>query len=314
MGNQDIAEEIKTKIDICKENIKTGKVAENEKIILEIEKLIEQYKPENNTQKVIINNRISEVNSLKNYGQNGEKKMKKRNTFYGNVDKIDFADCEKWIKENEDNLQSKVNDIKTFSDKFPFKDNSINGLSIKEYVIGTLQNTFCWYLENATPGDMGIGSSLDYYIYWSWDHKSYCIRDGVHKKLVDLNEAEKVFYVLKINLEKMLKLVNTDKINVIEEQRLDIVLPKAHVLQKILFLYFPDKFFGYYSKDYVSKIAAMVGLNINADVYQTNHTISQKVVEKIANPKLSAIDKNVGFGLYLYNEWNDYIRKSVGRT
>ena len=63
MGNQDIAEEIKTKIDICKENIKAGKVAENENIILDIEKLIEQYKPENNTQKLIINNRISEVNT-----------------------------------------------------------------------------------------------------------------------------------------------------------------------------------------------------------------------------------------------------------
>lgn len=56
MGNQEIAEEIKTKIDICKEKIKAGKVGENEKIILDIEKLIEQYKPENNTQKLIINN------------------------------------------------------------------------------------------------------------------------------------------------------------------------------------------------------------------------------------------------------------------
>ncbi len=63
MENQEIAAEIKTKIDICKENIKAGKVAENENIILDIEKLIEQYKPENNTQKLIINNRISEVNT-----------------------------------------------------------------------------------------------------------------------------------------------------------------------------------------------------------------------------------------------------------
>jgi hypothetical protein len=44
-------------------------------MISDIEKLIEQYKPENDIQKRIINNRISEVNYLKD----ASKKTKEKN-------------------------------------------------------------------------------------------------------------------------------------------------------------------------------------------------------------------------------------------
>ena len=63
MGNKEIIEEINKKIEICKEKINSKNI---NKIISDIEKLIEQYKPENDIQKRIINNRNSEVNNLKN--------------------------------------------------------------------------------------------------------------------------------------------------------------------------------------------------------------------------------------------------------
>jgi len=63
MGNKEIIEEINKKIEICKEKINSKST---KKIISDIEKLIEQYKPENDIQIRIINNRISEVNNLKN--------------------------------------------------------------------------------------------------------------------------------------------------------------------------------------------------------------------------------------------------------
>jgi hypothetical protein len=63
MVNKEIIEEINKKIEICKEKINSKNT---NKIISDIEKLIEQYKPENDIQKRIINNRISEVNDLKN--------------------------------------------------------------------------------------------------------------------------------------------------------------------------------------------------------------------------------------------------------
>jgi MinD-like ATPase involved in chromosome partitioning or flagellar assembly len=73
MGNKEIIEEINKKIEICKEKINSKST---NKIISAIEKLIEQYKPENDIQRRIINNRISEVNVLKN----ASKKTKEKNT------------------------------------------------------------------------------------------------------------------------------------------------------------------------------------------------------------------------------------------
>ncbi|PKO01663.1 MAG: hypothetical protein CVU43_11805 [Chloroflexi bacterium HGW-Chloroflexi-5] len=313
MENQDIAAEIKTKIDICKENIKAGKVAENEKIILDIEKLIEQYKPENNTQKLIINNRISEVNSLKNYSQIGDKEKKeKRNTFYGKVETIDLVDCEKWIKENKDDWQRELASINNFVKKFPFENNSIKISDIKKYTIGTGRGSFCLEVENETPGEMGQRSSLAYHIYWSLEDNSFAIRDGVIKKVVSLKEAESIYIDLKDNLDKMLVLADTNRIHLIEETRRNLQLPISNVLQKILFLYFPDKFMGYYSKAYVYKIAAMMGISNTSDVFQTNHEIAEKVIKKIRDAELSERDKTVGFTIYLWRKWDDYLKKSVG--
>ena len=73
MGNKEIIEEINKKIGLCKEKINSKST---NKIISDIEKLIEKYKPENDIQRRIINNRISEVNGLKNAG----KKTKEKNT------------------------------------------------------------------------------------------------------------------------------------------------------------------------------------------------------------------------------------------
>jgi hypothetical protein len=76
MGNKEIIEEINKKIEICKEKINSKST---NKIISGIEKLIEQYKPENDIQKRIINNRISEVNDLKNASKKTKEKNQKTN-------------------------------------------------------------------------------------------------------------------------------------------------------------------------------------------------------------------------------------------
>ena len=76
MGNKEIIEEINKKIEICKEKINSKN---SNKIISDIEKLIEQYKPENDIQKRIINNRSLEVNDLKNTSKKTEEKNQKTN-------------------------------------------------------------------------------------------------------------------------------------------------------------------------------------------------------------------------------------------
>jgi len=75
MENKKIIEEINKKIEICKEKI-NSKSTKN--FISNIEKLIEQYKPENDIQKRIINNRISEVNDLKNASKKLKRKIRKQ--------------------------------------------------------------------------------------------------------------------------------------------------------------------------------------------------------------------------------------------
>jgi hypothetical protein len=68
---------------------------------------------------------------------------------------------------------------------------------------------------------------------------------------------------------------------------------------------------GYYSKEYVYKIAAMMGINNKLDIFQTNNEIAEKVIKKIRNPKLSERDKTVGFTIYLWRKWDDYLKKLV---
>ena len=155
-------------------------------------------------------------------------------------------------------------------------------------------------VENGAPGNMGRRSSLAYHIYWSSEDNSFAVRDGVSKKVVSLKEAESIYIDLKENLDNMLVLADTNRIHLIEEARENLQLPISNVLQKILFLYFPDKFMGYYSKAYVYKIAAMMGINNKLDIFQTNNEIAEKVIEKIRNPELSEREKTVGFTIYLW--------------
>jgi hypothetical protein len=79
MNNLEILKEIEKKIKSCKEKNNAKNCEKTNAIISDIENLIKQYKPENDIQKRIIHNRISEVNNLKNAHQiNKPKKSKIR--------------------------------------------------------------------------------------------------------------------------------------------------------------------------------------------------------------------------------------------
>ncbi|GEM_PF-3145842 len=308
----DILGEINKRIDYCKNNLEQKKPEEIEKVLVEIEVFIDQYQVEDDIDQRIKNNRRSDVNGLRKIMQK-TKSVERKNAYIGQVEMIDFDKCSKWIIKNKKELKNRIESIDLFKDKFPFKENMLRGLDIKKYVIGTGLETFCWYLENGTPGAMGQRSSLDYYLYWSAEDDSYAIRNGVHKGVVSEGEAGRVFDSLKKNIEAMLQLVGENSIHLIDDRRQGKELPKANILQKILFLYYPDMFIGYYSSAYIEKIAAMIGLNIAADVYRSNAIIADRVKEKIIIPKLTPMEKTVGFTIYLWDEWDDYIYQAVGK-
>lgn len=307
MQNIEILREIDKMIKLCEANVKSAK--DTEAIISEMENLLGQYKPENDDQERFKKNRHLEIERLKKFSQKSDKE--KKNNYYGKVDMIDLVDCDKWIKENKDDWQSEMDDINNFVKKYPFENNSIKIPDIYNYTIGTGRSSFCLDVETGTPGEIGQKSSLAYYIYWSTKDNAFVMKDGRNKKVISLKEAESIYIDLKNNLDNMLVLADTNRIHLIEETRKNLQLPISNVLQKILFLYFPDKFMGYYSEPYIYKIAAMLGISNTLDVFQTNHEIANKVIEKINNPELSKRDKSVGFTIYLWRKWDDYLKKSV---
>ena len=312
MENKEILKEIEKKIAICKDKIKARDTEEIKTIISNIEKLIEKYESRNDTEKRIIKNRISELEVLKAGIQiSDKKKQKNQNPFYDKVAMIDLVDCEKWIKENKDDWQREMARINNFVKKFPFENSSIKISDIKSYAIGTGKGSFCLEVEIGTPGNIGQRSSLAYHIYWSTEDNAFAVKDGVHRKVISLKEAECVYFDLKENLDYMLVLADTNRIHLIEETRKNLQLPISNVLQKILFIYFPDKFMGYYSRAYIYKIAAMLGIGNTLDVFQTNHEIAEKVIQKINNSELSEGDKTVGFTIYLWRKWDNYLKKVV---
>lgn len=313
MENKEILKEIEKKIAICKENINAKNSEEAKIIILDIEKLIGQYSPESDIEKRIIKNRISELEGLKATGiiDHDKKKQRNQNAFYGKVPMIDLIDCEKWIKDNKDDWQKEMDRIDNFVKKFPFENNSIQIPNLRSYAIGTGRGSFCLEVEIGTPGNIGQKSSLAYHIYWSTEENAFIVRDGVHGRMTSLKGAESIYSDLKENLDNILKLAYTNEINLIEKTRQNLKLPISNVLQKILFIYFPEKFMGYYSKAYIYKIAAMLGIGKTLDVFQTNHEIAQKVKQEIKNPLFSEKDKTVGFTIYLWRKWDNYLKKVV---
>jgi hypothetical protein len=77
MNNLEILKEIEKEIKISKEKNNAKDCEKTKAIISDIENLIKQYKPENDIQKRIIQNRISEVNNLK-IGHQANKTRKRK--------------------------------------------------------------------------------------------------------------------------------------------------------------------------------------------------------------------------------------------
>jgi hypothetical protein len=310
MDNKEVLNRIDEQITICQNKIKNNSATDADAV--NIYNLISQYIAGNDLERRIKKNRLAELEVLKaTIRKPNSSRQRQRNIFYGKVEMIDLAECDRWIRHNKKDWQSQIDSISKFVSKFPFENNSIIMSDIYDYVIGTGKGSFCLDVESNTPGNMGQKSSLAYYLYWSFEDNSFAIRDGVNKKVVPLVEAEAIYADLKNNLDKILVLADTKRVHLIEEWRSNRQLPISNVLQKILSLYFPDKFIGYYSKRYIYKISAMLGINNASDVFQANNAVADRVINGINNSELSQKDKTVGFTIYLWRKWDEYLKKAV---
>lgn len=314
--NTKIVTDFDKKQEYLEKNISNLKKTDIEKALSDLRDTIAEYKPEDNDkiEQNIKQNRVDWIVATEKMLKRKESEAdagRKVNGYFGETKLIQMTDCVAWIMKNTSEIQAQIDRRKAFVGKFPYESGNID-LDIEGYSIGAGGTPFCWYLENNTPGAMGQKSSLDYYLYWSDKDKSYAKRNGLAKECLDEKAALRLFESIKSNLEKMFLLVEEDRIEDIETERAGLELPKANILQKILFMYFPDKFFGYYAQDYVEKIAAMLNISSGGDVFFINNLITSNVLNALSKTGNSAEHNSMGFTVYLWHVWNDYIRKSVG--
>lgn len=315
-SNIDIIVEIDRKIADIKSRVCGFSSNQKQKCLEDLEKLIELYQEEDEIDTRIKENRRNDLEQLRNicFGKPGGLKVReKQNRYTGIVKSINPEEYKKWIINNKIEINNNKDDIIRFTKKYPFVDGEIRNLSIDEYVMGKGAKSFCWHLENETPGNMGQRYAQFYHLFWSDEDKSYKAGFGEKSKVVTEETAKVIFGEIKSNIERVLMFVKEDNIEKIETFRVGLPLPVSNVLMKILFLYFPDKFFGYYSSEYIYKIAAILNINSSVDVFLTNNAIASKVKESMLDIDITDTDKTVGFTIYLWSsEWDDYLKKTVG--
>jgi hypothetical protein len=125
----------------------------------------------------------------------------------------------------------------SFISKFPL--NQIRNLTIDEYVLGTDENSFCFWLEfKKILFGIGGGNASKFGLYKSKEGK-YFTNSGKNKKELTGKELSDHFQLVKDGIIKALQCVQEDKI----EDIINLDVPIWNmVLQKILAIYYPEKF------------------------------------------------------------------------
>lgn len=129
------------------------------------------------------------------------------------------------------------NDRLSFISKFPI--DTIKDLSIDKYVQGTDENSFCYWLEfKKILFGIGGGNASKFGVYKAKDGNYYCSY-GKNKKELKEKELDDFFSNIKEGILQALKYTEKNEIDKIKT----IDLPMWNmVIQKILSIYFPDKF------------------------------------------------------------------------
>jgi hypothetical protein len=136
-----------------------------------------------------------------------------------------------------ENIDKRENGRLTFVSKFPL--NAIKDLGIDEYVQGTYENSFCYWLEfKKILFGIGGGNASKFGIYKAKDGKYYTSY-GKNKRELTGQELKDSFNQIKAGIVQALEYTKNDQIDKIKT----INLPLWNmVLQKILSIYYPDKF------------------------------------------------------------------------
>lgn len=153
----------------------------------------------------------------------------------------------------QDELQERENHRLSFIEKFPLA--QLGHLSIDQYAQGTDENSFCYWLEFKKIGfGIGGGNASKFGIYKTKTDSAQCyaIGYGKNKTLLEQQEAQVFFKTLISSITAALNYTQNDEIDKI--RALDIPMWNM-VIQKILTMYYPDKFLTIGSSDVLLKCA-----------------------------------------------------------
>ena len=129
------------------------------------------------------------------------------------------------------------NDRLSFISKFPI--DTIKDLSIDQYVQGTDENSFCYWLEfKKILFGIGGGNASKFGVYKAKDGNYYSSY-GKNKKELKGKELDDFFSNIKAGI--LLALKYTEKNEIEKIKTIDLPMWNM-VIQKILSIYFPDKF------------------------------------------------------------------------
>ena len=185
-----------------------------------------------------------------------------------------------------------------FIDKFPLE--SLADLTLEQYAQGTTKDSFCYWLEfKKIMFGIGGGNASKFGIYRAQDGK-YCTGFGKNKKALSEEESEAVFKSIKDYILKALEFTENDQIERIRE----LGAPLWNmILQKILSIYFPDKFIPVGSAEWL--IACARDLEIDGEELFAENSV---LINYLCKQKLDTLDefKDWGYGKLGKFIWSTY--------
>jgi len=198
---------------------------------------------------------------------------------------------------SEEIVEQRENDRLSFVEKFPLA--KLKDLSIDQFVQGTDDNSFCYWLEFKKIGfGIGGGNASKFGIYKTKNKAEivYATSYGKNKTYLDDKSAKDYFADLLNKILKALDFTREDQIDKIRE--LEIPMWNM-VLQKILGIYYPEKFLTIGSPTVLIKCAKELGIQ------NIEHSSNNSILINYECKK--AISKNSQFSKWSYEKIGTFI-------
>jgi 5-methylcytosine-specific restriction protein B len=236
---------------------------------------------------------------------------------------------------DEDIVASGDSDRQLFIDRFPIE--KFSTMSLDEFASGTGPDSFCHWLEYKKIGvGIGGGNASKFGVYKPIHDTNDNFATGFssNKKLITRAEATVLYENMRSNIALAFEYVKSDRV----EQIIQLDIPMWNmVLQKILTLYFPDKFLKIASsaviikcaralqiQDIELKAANMIAINYAcmkalrtdpAYAGWSNEKIGMFMWENFQEPAEKKADQGTQYWLYAPGEnarlWDEFYEKGI---